>query len=142
MSTYEIRDYVARARREPTTEHIEELWRAVFLLQAWYFLPSRDEGPAFPVASEIDGAPWLLAFTNFRRLKDFARSIDRINPDGSAPMLVLDPAESTSKILSVRDSIEGVIFNIDSESTFRAPVQALESYAEHFEIPIDEQDWG
>lgn len=143
MVVYEIRDYVTRARREPSTENLEALWRAVFMLQAWYFLPSRsDEGPAFPTVSEIDGDHWLLAFTNVRRLKEFARSVDRLNEDGSVPMLVLDPGESMQKILSVADNIDGVIFNIDSEATFRAPVEALEGYARHFEIPIDEPGWG
>lgn len=135
----EIRQYVARAKREPTTENIEALWRTVFLRKGWYFLPSRDdEGPAFPTATLVDGQPWLLAFTNVRLLEDFAEAKDRVNDDGTVPLLVLDPGESMRRILDAREAIEGVIFNIDSPSTFRAPVEALEAYAEHFEVPIDD----
>ena len=138
MSAREIRDYVAQAKAQPTTEHIEELWRAVFLLQGWYFLPSRsDEGPAYPTVSMIDGEPWVLAFTNVRRIQDFARAAGRTTSDGSVPLLVLDPADSMDRVLEVRDSIAGVIFNIDSEATFRAPVEALEAYAHHFGVPLN-----
>ena len=139
MPVYEIRDYVARARREPTTENIEALWKAVFFRQAWYFLPSSNpEGPARPTVSQIDGRPWLLVFTHVRQLKEFARQAGRLNDDGSAPMLPLNPAESMAKILEVASSIEGVVFNIGSEATFRAPVKALKAYAQHFDVPIGE----
>ncbi len=138
MSPREIRDYVAQAKRDPRTENIEALWRAVFLLKAWYFLPARDdEGPAFPTASIIDGGSWLLAFTNVRRLEEFARTAGREADDGSVPLLVLDPGESMRRILEVRNSIAGVIFNVDSPSTFRAPVEALQAYAEHFDVPVE-----
>lgn len=143
MTVYKIRDYVAQAQRDPTTENLEQLWRAVFLRQAWYFLPSRnDEGPARPMVSEIGGEPWLVAFTSARRLKAFAREAGRLNDDGTAPMLALNPAESMQKIRDVADSIAGVVFNIGSEATFRAPVEALQQYAEHFDVPVDGMDWG
>ena len=139
MPPREIRDYVARARQNPTTDNIESLWRAVFLLKGWYFLPSRDdEGPAFPTATTVDGRPWLLAFTNVRRLEDFARTTGRIGADGSIPLLVLDPKESMERITEAAGAIDGVIFNIDSPSTFRAPIDALRAYAEHFGVPLDE----
>ncbi len=139
MSLHEIRHYVQRARREPTTENIQQMWRAVFLLKGWYFLPSRsDEGPAFPTATTIDGEPWLLAFTNVRRLEDTAEATDRLADDGSLPLLVLDPKESMERIIEVADAIAGVVFNIDSPASFRAPVQALRAYADHFGVPIDD----
>lgn len=139
MTPREIRDFVAQAKRDPRRENIEALWRAVFLLQAWYFLPSRDdEGPAFPTVSFIDGQSWLLAFSNVRRLEDFARAVGRDAEDGSVPLLVLDPKASMQRILAVRDDIAGVIFNVDSPATFRAPVDALEAYAQHFKVPLDD----
>ncbi len=142
MSTYEISDYVAQARRDPSTENLEALWQAVFVRRAWYFLPSRrDEGPAFPTATEIDGQPWLLAFTGARRLKAFARDAGRVNEDGSVPTLALDPGESMQKILEVQDRIVGVLFNVGDEASFRAPVDALEAYAEHFDVPVDRSSW-
>lgn len=141
MGVHEIRDYVQRARQRPTTEHIEAMWRAVFLLKGWYFLPStNDEGPAFPTVTSVDGQPWLLAFTNVRRLQEFARVAGRGDDDGSVPLLVLDPAESMERILEVEDQVAGVIFNIDSQATFRAPTDALVAYARHFEVPLAEAD--
>ena len=141
MSARQIRDYVAEAKRDPTTENIEALWRSVFFLKGWYFLPSRrDEGPAYPTVSTIDGRPWLLAFTDVRRLEAVARKQHRLAQDGSLSLLVLDPLESMQRILEVEDTIEGVIFNLDSDATFRAPVGALKAYAEHFGVPLDGGD--
>ncbi|TXD42770.1 hypothetical protein FRC96_02475 [Lujinxingia vulgaris] len=130
MSALEIRDYVARARREPTTENIEALWRAVFLLKGWYFLPTeRQDGPSTPMVTLLGDQPWLVAFTNVRRIKEFSRQVGRAAPDGSVQLLVLDPRESMERIVAVQDQIMGVVFNIGSEETFRAPVAAIKAYA-------------
>ncbi|RAL20457.1 hypothetical protein DL240_16770 [Lujinxingia litoralis] len=130
MSALEIRDYVARARREPTTENIEALWRAVFLLKGWYFLPStRQEGPATPMVTMLGEEAWLLAFTNVRRIKEFSRQVGMAAPDGTVQLLVLDPRESMERLVAVEDRVEGVVFNIGSDETFRAPVAAVKAYA-------------
>jgi len=53
---HEIRDYVEQARRHPTTEHLEQLWSAVFGLTAWYFLPGSEvPGPSTPMVVDLDG---------------------------------------------------------------------------------------
>lgn len=135
----EIKDYVARAKAEPTTERLQEMWRAVFLLQGWYFLPAqRQDGPAFPTILELNKEPWVIIFTNVRELKHFARTQGRAHPDGSVPLLVLNPLESMRKILAVKHTLQGAIFNPDSDATFRAPMEALEAYARHFGLPIDD----
>ena len=139
MVAKEIKEYVAQARALPSTEHLEAMWRAVFLLQGWYFLPSQSqEGPAYPTVSLIDDQPWVLIFTNVRELKTFARSQGRAAPDGSVPLLVLDPLESMEQILANKAHLTGALFNPGSEATFRAPLQALEDYARHFGVPLSE----
>lgn len=133
----EIREYVRRAKADPTTDNIEALWRAVFLLKGWYFVPAeRKEGPNRPMVTMLDGEPWLPAFTNVRRYRDFGEDIDRVDDEGEMHLLVLDPGASMEKILDVRDAIRGVVFNPGSSVTFRAPVEALEAYAEHFDVPL------
>ncbi len=137
MTAREIRDYVQIARQEPTTEHLEALWRAVFLLKGWYFLPAHADTETFPMVSLIDDEPWLLGFTNVRRLQEFARAHRRVNPDGSIPLLVLDPLDSINHLQEVQDHVTGVLFNIGSDETFRAPTGALLDYARHFGLPLD-----
>lgn len=137
MVARELRDYLDQARREPTREHLEALWRAVFLLKAWYFVPSRtQEGPDMPLVAMVDGAPWLVACTNVRRLTEFSREQDRLGPTGEVFMLILDPLESMTHILAHRAHLAGVVFNPGSEETFRAPVHALEQYARIFGLPL------
>ena len=132
-----IRDFVASAKADPSTENIEALWHAVFMLKGWYFLPAEDvEGPSHPTVVMVDDQPWIIAFTNVRRLKAFAREQGRMAEDGEVHLLVLDPKESMEKILAVRESVVGVIFNPSSPETFRAPIEALEEYAEHFDVPL------
>jgi hypothetical protein len=129
----EIRDYVARAKADPTTENIQALWQAMFLLKGWYFLPAENrQGANRPTVMLVDDEPWLVAFTNVRRLKDFARTTGRAEASGEVFLMVLDPRDSMEQILDVRDQVRGVVFNPDSPATFRAPVEALEQYAEHF----------
>ncbi len=133
----EIRDYLARAKADPTTANIEALWRAVFLLKGWYFLPAESrEGPNTPTVMLVDDEPWLVAFTNVRRLKAFARANGRGADTGEVFLLVLDPQESMAQILEVADRVAGVVFNPDSPQAFRAPVDALVQFAEHFGVPI------
>lgn len=134
----EVKDRVAIARSTPTDENIRLLWESVFKLQAWYYLPASDEeGPANPLVSELDGQRWLLAFTDFRRMTAFARTIGRRRDSGEVHMLTLDPRQSIEKIIEVKDHIDGVLFNVQSDETFRAPCDALIRYALHFGLPID-----
>ncbi len=133
----EIRDLIATARQTPTEIHIEALWKAVFLLGAWYFLPaSETPGPTSPMVVMHDDGAWLLAFTNFRRLSKFESTVGRRLPNGNINMLVLDPLMSMRLIVEHADHITGVIFNPDSEETFRAPTSALIAFAKHFGLPL------
>ena len=130
----QIREYIEQAQREPTTEHIEAMWRAVFMLKAWYFLPATDEeGPTRPMVTELEGRHWIPAFTDVRTYRAF---VDRQGSDDEEMRaLLLDPGESMERIVEVREAIAGVVFNPRSPIAFRAPVDALESYALHFDIP-------
>ncbi len=133
----EIKDHVAIAKENPTQENIRALWEAVFKLQAWYYLPAQEEeGPSNPLVTEIDGQNWLLAFTDFRRLTAFARSIGRRRDSGDVHMLTLDPRQSVERVIEVEDHIDGILFNVGTPETFRAPCVALIEFARHFGLPV------
>lgn len=140
---HEVSDYVEQAKKNPSTENLEAMWRSVFLLKAWYFLPARsEEGPNRPMVLQLeggDGEPgaWLPVFTNVRRYRAFADVAGRVDGEGEMHALMLDPGEAVAKILEFRAAIEGVIFNPGEADTFRAPVEALEEYAEHFDVPYE-----
>lgn len=132
----EIRDYVQQAHEEPSTENIEALWRAVFTLKAWYFVPASDEeGPTRPMVTVLDGQHWMPAFTGVRTYRAFVEETGRASDDGELHGLLLDPGEAMQRIVEVREAVTGVVFNPGTSITFRAPVDALEEYALHFEIP-------
>lgn len=133
MTILHIKDHVARARQEPTTENLEALWKSVFMLKAWYFMPSSDqEGPSYPTVVKIEGKTWLLAFTNHRRIKEFAKSSGRLNARGEVLLLVLDPQQSVDRAREVQEFVDGVIFNIDSDEMFRTTTEGLLGFAKHF----------
>ena len=131
----EIRDLVENARRDPSDTNIETLWRAVFLLRAWYLIPAKpQEEESFPLVTLVGDEPWLMAFTNFRRLRDVERQIGR---GGDSKMLMLDPDAALRQIIAVKQHIRGVIFNPNSDETFRCGVDELVLYAKHFGIEPD-----
>lgn len=133
----EIQDLIIEARTNPTTPNIEALWRAVFFLGAWYFLPAKKSvGASTPMVIEHEDGAWLLCFTNFRTLSAFEATTDQLLPDGQVNMLVLDPLESCRLISKHSEHIRGVIFNPSSDQTFRAPTSALLAYANHFGLDV------
>ncbi|MFB6262321.1 MAG: hypothetical protein ABEL76_01665 [Bradymonadaceae bacterium] len=130
----QIRDHVRRARRDPSREHLRELWRAVFLLKAWYFVPARrEEGPNRPMVVELDGEPWLPAFTNIRRYRDVAEDIGRTRGD-ELHYLALSPREAMEQIDRYSNLLEGVIFNLRTDVVFRGPTAALVQCADQFDV--------
>jgi hypothetical protein len=133
----EIRDLIATARQSPTEQNIEALWRAVFMLGAWYFLPaSSTPGPTSPMVIMQEDGAWLLAFTNFRKLSQFESTVGRRLPNGNINMLVLDPLKSMRLIVEHAEHIQGVLFNPDSDETFRVPTNALVEFAKYFGLPL------
>lgn len=131
-----IRESIRQAKREPTTEHLEAMWRDVFLLKAWYFLPAEEsEGPNRPMVAQLGGETWLPAFTDVRHYREFAARAGRRDEEGETHALLLDPGESMDRIVEVRAAIRGVVFNPGSDHAIRAPVDALEEYARHFGVP-------
>lgn len=136
-----IHESIRAAKREPSTENLEEMWRAIFTLKAWYFLPAaEEEGPNRPMVAELDGEPWLPIFTDVRHYRSFAEGAGRRVDDGEMHALLLDPGESMERIAGVGDAVRGVVFNPASREAVRAPLEALDEYARHFEIPgyVDE----
>jgi len=132
----EIRDYIERAHEDPSTEHIEALWRAVFTLKAWYFVPADDrEGPTRPMVTMLGGEPWIPAFTGVRTYRAFVEATGRGGEGDELHGLLLDPGEAMQRITEVREAVTGVVFNPGTAIAFRAPVDALEEYALHFDIP-------
>lgn len=131
----EIRDRVENARRDPSDANIEALWRAVFLLRVWYLIPAKPGEPeSFPLVTVVDDEPWLMAFTNFRRLRDVERQIGR---GGDSKMLMMDPDAAMRQIIAVKQYVRGVVFNPNSDETFRCGVDELVLYAKHFGIEPD-----
>lgn len=129
----EIRDHVARARRDPSREHIEALWRAVFLLKAWYVVPAlEEEGPNRPLVLELEGDPWLPAFTNIRRFRDFATDLDR--GGDRLHYLALSPGEAMERIDRRSDVLTGIVFNPRTDIAFRGPVETLSACADRFDV--------
>jgi hypothetical protein len=125
---------VEEARREPTSENLQKMWQAVFVQRAWYFVPA-GEGETHPMVADLDDGVWLLAFTDFRKLDLFGRANGlRDEESGEIPMLVLAPPVAMRKIQEFAKHLDGVVFNAGSDLSFRAPVVALEQFAEHFRV--------
>jgi hypothetical protein len=135
----ELVDLIEQAKADPSREHLEEMWRAVFLRKAWYLVPARDEvGPNRPMVLSTDNGYWLPVFTNVRHYRQFAAEVGRENDDGEMHGLMLDPGEALSRILEVDEALDGVVFDAGTSHPFRAPLEALKAYAQQFDVPVEE----
>jgi hypothetical protein len=128
----EISETIRAAQADPTSERLEAMWRAVFGLPAWYFLPAETDGPTTPLVARIDDGDWVLAFTHVRPLNTFAAQRGLRSPDGELPLLPLSPREAYGKLEEVADHVDGLWFNPATEFSFRAPNAALEEFARRF----------
>ena len=135
---HQLVDLIERAKAEPTREHLEEMWRAVFLRKAWYLVPAREEiGPNRPMVLSTDSGYWLPVFTNVRHYRAFAAEAGRASDDGEMHGLMLDPGSAVSRILEIDDALDGIVFDPGTAHPFRAPLDALTAYAEEFDVPVD-----
>jgi len=131
----DIATTIRTARQNPSSENLEAMWQAVMRLPAWYFLPAALGEETTPLVGELDDGRWLLAFTHFRALNDFARVRDMRSTAGEVPMLALSPTAAVAHLGDVAAHIEGVAFNLGGDLVFRAPTQALLQFAERFLAP-------
>lgn len=127
----EIGDLIAIAREDPTTENLEQMWRKVFALPAWYMLPA-SEGPTTPLVARLDDGDWIVAFTHFRPLNAFARERGLRDEAGEIPMLALSPVESMRRLAEVTAHVSGLVFNLGTDLAFRAPHDALDDFSARF----------
>ncbi len=128
----EISDKIRAAQADPSTEELETMWRAVFALPAWYFLPAVAEGPSTPLVARIDEGDWVLGFTHLRALNAFAAAQGMRTEEGEVPMLPLSPREAWEKLEEVADHVDGLWFNAGTDLSFRAPNVALAEFASRF----------
>lgn len=116
---------IEAAQNEPTKENLAVMWRRVFRLPAWYLLPSKLDGPATPLVARLDDGDWVVGFTHFRALNEFAREHGMRSEDGEIPMFAMPPQEAMEKLAEVRDHVTGVLFNPGTDFAFRSPMEAL-----------------
>ncbi len=129
----EITAAIRNARDEPTSQNIEAMWRRVMGLPAWYLLPAALDAATTPLVAQLDDGDWIVAFTHFRALNEFARERGMRSDTGEVPMLALQPGEAVERIRELSDHVAGVVFNPGSELAFRAPVAALLDFVARFE---------
>lgn len=127
---------IRAAKEAPTTENLEQMWRRVFRLPAWYLLPSGLEGPVTPLVARQDDGDWVLAFTHLRALNAFGRSANMRSESGEIPMLALPPTEAAEHLDAVAEHVTGISFNVGSELAFRAPLAAIREFREQFGMSV------
>jgi hypothetical protein len=133
----ELHEYISQAKQDPSRQNLREMWRRMFMLKGWYFLPAEDrEGPNRPAVLQFDDGAWLPICTDVRRLRALADRAGRLSEDGEMNILVMDPRESMGRITEVSQALEGVVFNPGTQASVRAPVAALEEFADEFDV------WG
>lgn len=132
-----MKDIVAAirlARSEPTSANLEAMWHHVVHLPAWYLLPAALDVETTPLVAQLADGNWIVAFTHFRALNDFARERGMRSDTGEVPMLALPPADAIERIVEIAEHVDGVAFNLGGDLVFRAPVAALVEFCERFDL--------
>lgn len=138
--TTKVERLIKGARQEPSRDNLIEMWRHLFFLKAWYFMPNRTtEGPAEPVLIDGHDGNILPAFTSVRRLRDFCEATGRTNETDDVPLLGLSPLEAVDNTRQHREAIDTVVFNPDTEISVSCPTEALIKYADYFNLPDESE---
>jgi hypothetical protein len=103
------------------------LWRAVFELEYWVFVPQGEPPNLQPVVGVIDDRPMVLAFTDATRARDAAILHGIVGIEDSAELLAIPPDAFTDaagqyEVLGVF----GLLVN-EGENGFYAPLDRLEA---------------
>lgn len=127
--TVEQLDQLAGASRAGTEEANAALWRAVFSLSRWWFLPE-GEPPAMRVGV-IDGRPFLLAFTSAERARQQALVWGMATADDPVDVIASTPQGVLELLDGLRDSgVFGITFD-HGLTGFFAPLANMRPIYEH-----------
>lgn len=103
------------------------LWRAVFELEYWVFVPQGELPNLQPLVGVIDDRPMVLAFTDATRARDAAILHGIVGIEDSAELLAIPPDSFTEAAGQYEAlGVFGVLVN-EGENGFYAPLDRLEA---------------
>lgn len=111
----------------------QNLWRATFALDQWYFVGHTTEDGAEPIVGMYDGRPYLIAFTDEPRATAFAQSKTRPRQrTGPAPILHMDLGDAiTYCTMLIDQGVDGILFN-PGRFEFHAGLSTLLDHFQRF----------
>lgn len=123
-------DALATAARQDG--NMAPLWKAVYDLERWWFMPTGDRADPRPFCGVLDGKPYLMAFTTGDRARDFAIAQGRGDDDGGASAIAMPPKGVVEMAPSYEEQgVFGIVFD-HHVSGFFAPLANLDPMWRHF----------
>jgi hypothetical protein len=141
-ATPDIDRLAAECRSDGSRESMDRLWRAVYALKQWHFVPRGEMEPntirAF--VGEVDGKPYVFAFTDDRRAHAFAVRQKLQTSEGAFGILSMQTRAAVNYVHRLGEQgVFGILFN-DGPSGFFAPIGNVLPMARYFGlIPQAEQ---
>ncbi|MCU0430199.1 MAG: hypothetical protein MUF42_09530 [Cytophagaceae bacterium] len=110
-------------------EHLDKLWRSLFLLEYWNFLIHPD-APMKPHVEEHDGKSWVLVFTDNTKLNDYARLHHYTNDDNKVLSMSVPASAALDWLVKGNAGVFGVRFN-EGDYGWYAPIEVLPAIYSH-----------
>lgn len=125
-------DELARAATSDNgQERLSALWRATFTLERWYFVLRGELENPRPFVGVYDGKPFVLAFTNGKRVRDFAVANGYAADDDNAFSITMTPDATVEAAAGwAAQGIHAITFDHGVTGYF-APLANLEAIRAH-----------
>lgn len=121
----------SQCKNDDCRENMDALWSAVYKLKKWWFVKRVNKGVEVPFIGVVDGRPFIMAFTDEGRARDFAKSNKLLNEQGIADLMGFPTGTPDYYTQFIRNGVFGILFN-NGEYGFFAPLQNVPAMHDYF----------
>jgi hypothetical protein len=116
---------------ERTTDDLDQLWAALFLLEEWYFIMQGDMDSPYPMMADVKGTPMILCFTDTTKVENAAKTLT-ISQNNNKIFILSLPVISILDYLEKFEPHTGIWFN-SADQGFFVPIANLRKILSHLE---------
>ena len=126
-------DELARlAKKDPSPQTLEPLWKGTMNLDRWYFAGVGQFPKMRPFSGFIDEEPYVMAFTTRARAEKYAR-VQNLVKEGDKPSVMAFPAVEGAKLCVAQHNLgaKWVVFD-DGWGAWRFPLNELAGMVQRY----------
>ena len=128
----ELDELARRAKKDPTPQALDPLWRGTMNLDRWFFAGVGKFPHMRPFSGYIDEEPYVMAFTTRARAEKYAR-IQNLAKEDEKPSVMSFPVVEAAKLCVAQHTrgAKWVVFD-DGWGAWRFPLNELGKMIKHY----------